>query len=105
MITHHIEWYEAEDGEIFTDEMECLDHELQLLYQGSGCIFYIGRKPVKSIETDGDEIYNKMTGIRVDRSNPEKIAEFREFIHWTHGWSEIEDILDGDKEGYVRLTT
>lgn len=91
MTEHSITWYESEDGKIFVDEMECLDHELNLLYKKSGFTFYVGESKVKEIETEDDKTYNEMTDIYIDRSKKEENDKFIDLLHYNYGWCYIDE--------------
>ena len=89
---HTISWYEASDGKIFTDEMECYNHELNLLYKNSGVSFYIGKEKIEWLT---DESYNDMTDILIDRSKAEENKALQQFLYKNYGWCEVDKAFDG----------
>ena len=97
MIEHNITWYESMDGMIFQDEMECCDHELNILYNISGIRFFIDDKPVEHIETKNDKTYNEITDIYIDRSMTKENQEFYKYLHWNYGWCEVDEVLEGNE--------
>lgn len=100
MTEHVIRWWEAEDGKIFTDDMECIDYELNLAYKKSGVQFYIGDKKVDEIITEKDRTYNEITDIFIDRSKEEENSEFNFYVQHYYGWSLIEDAINGSGTHY-----
>ena len=100
MTRHRIEWFESMDGQIFTDEMECYKHEMNVLYRKSGVVFYIGDQKIDEIETNEDKTYNEMTDIFIDRSKEEENKIFCEFIRYNAGWCYVDDALEGTGSHY-----
>lgn len=44
MTEHTIIWYEAFDGKMFKDDLDCMEHELDELYKKSGVRMYADGK-------------------------------------------------------------
>jgi len=91
MKEHSVTWYESEDGEIFTDEMECIDHELNVLYKKSGARFY---KNGVLMDELNDDSYDEVTDISIDRSLAKENDALYHFIHVNYGWCYVEDALE-----------
>lgn len=100
MTEHNISWYESMDGMIFQDEMECCEHELNILYNKSGVGFFINGELVEYINTKNDKTYNEITDIYIDRSKEKQNQEFYEYLHLNYGWCEVEEVLEGNEEHY-----
>ena len=97
MKEHTISWYEADDGKIFTDEMECYEYELNLLYKKSGVSFYIGKERIEWLT---DDSYNDMTDVFIDRTKIDENRSFYQFIHDNYGWRYVEEVLEGPGSHY-----
>ncbi len=94
---HTISWYEASNGKIFTDEMECYNYELNLLYKNSGVSFYADKEKIEWLT---DESYNDMTDIMIDRSKAEENKALQQFLYENYGWCEVDKALDGTGSHY-----
>ena len=97
MKKHDITWYESEDGKIFLDEEDCIDHEAKLLYENSGIRFY--RHDWSKIEfvPEDDYTYNECDYVVIDRKNKNS-KRFVDFVHDNFGWCLLKDAyeLPGD---------
>lgn len=91
MREHTISWYEANDGRIFLDEMECCNYELNLLYKKSGVSFYIGKERIEWLT---DDSYNDMTDIFVDHTKAAENKALYDFLRDNYGWCYVEDVLE-----------
>lgn len=91
MKEHTISWYEADDGKIFLDEMECYEYELNLLYKKSGVSFFINRERIEWLT---DDSYNDMTDILIDRTKVNENRAFYQFVHDNYGWCYVEEALE-----------
>lgn len=100
MITHTVSWYESEDGEIFADFDECLEHDVNVLYKNSGVKFYIGDKLIENLTIEDDRSYNEMTDIFIDREKEEENQAFLESVHYDLGWCSVQDALEGEGSHY-----
>lgn len=100
MTEHVIRWWEAEDGKMFQNDMDCMAYELNLAYKKSGVKFYIGDKRVDTIETENDKTYNEITDIYIDRSKEEENREFCFLVRHYYGWSLIEAAIEGNGTHY-----
>lgn len=100
MIEHVVRWYEAEDGNVFTDDIECLVYEVNLLYQKSGVKLYKGDKRIDAIDIEDDRTYNEVSDIFIDRSKADKNEDFREALYQLCGWCLIDEALLGSGKHY-----
>ena len=100
MITHSVEWYESKDGQIFADKMDCMAHEVNLLYRESGVRFYIRDEEIQELIVKEDKSYNEMTDILIDRSKMEENKAFLWAVHDELGWGGVEDALNGNGTHY-----
>jgi len=91
MKEHSITWYESVDGEIFTDKMECISHELNILYKNSGVRFYKNGVLISELN---DNSYNEMTDIYINRGQARENDALCSFIHDNYGWCYVEDALE-----------
>ena len=100
MTEHVVTWFESEDGKIFKDEMECIDYELNLLYEKSGVRIWVGDEKVDKIITEDDKTYNDFTDIYIDRSKEYENAKFGKFVYDNYGWLYIPEAIEGDGTHY-----
>lgn len=100
MIEHHAVWYESYDGQIFSNAYECYDYELNKRYHESGVTLYIGDKAVNYIITNGDETYNEITDIYIDRSKQEENEAFYTCLADDFGYCLIADAIRGNGSHY-----
>lgn len=100
MITHTVSWYESEDGQIFADDMECLAHDVNVLYKRSGVRFFIGKEEIENLIIEDDQSYNEMTDIFIDRSKEEENARFKESVQYDLGWCLVDEALEGTGSHY-----
>lgn len=100
MITHSVEWYESKDGQIFADEMDCMAHEVNLLYRESGVRFYIRDEEIQELIVKEDKSYNEMTDIFIDWSKMEENEAFLQAVRNELGWCGVEYALKGNGTHY-----
>ena len=105
MIVKTVTTYISDDGKEFTNEYECMRHEVDSLCKEGFVKFYSKRKrikePIRKYYNDEDEFYNSVTRIKIDRSKSSKIRELRDKFVEYYGWCLFADVLDGIGEIYV----
>ena len=109
MKEHSIVWYESEDGKIFTDELECLAHDINVLYQKSGFKFYNGRKLIKEFKPVEDHFatsdsFSNATKMTIDRSKEKENEAFMSVYEYYGCCCFISDAYKGKigKKGYIK---
>ena len=101
MKTHSIEWYESDDGKIFTDEMECIEYEAKLLYNESGVRFYtIDWEPVDFI-TKNDWTYNNSYYIVIDRSKEKENKLLIDYLNDNYGWCLVNEAFNRNEDTFI----
>ena len=85
MKTHHIEWFEADDGKIFQDEMSCIDYEYQLLYTASGYRFYKDGQMLKTVPSNLSAV-SSFDYYTLDESNPKANKAFKDYSYHMYGY-------------------
>jgi len=98
MKIHTITWYESIDSKLFTDEFECIMHDINILYKNSGVVFYKNKKKIEYLEDDNT--YNYMTDVYIDRDKAASNKRFRNAVEYGLGWSLVIEALDGDGTHY-----
>lgn len=100
MTTHTVSWFESDDGKIFTDAIECMNHETQEKYRKSGIRFFIDNEEIENLLFDYDRSYNEMTDIYIDRTKEKENLEFDEAIKYGYGWSLVNEAIEGTGTHY-----
>ena len=100
MKKHEVYWYESEDGKIFTDEDECMNHEAKILYGQSGVRFYKDDWSPIEFKTDNDYAYNNADCVVIDRTN-ENNKRFVDYMNDNFGWCLLKDAYDMDGDTFV----
>jgi hypothetical protein len=98
MIKHECVWYESDDGNIFTDESKCMNHEVHVLYNKSGIRFYtVNWEPVEFVVTD-DWTYNHSHYMVIDRSKEKENTLLINYLYDNFGWCLVKEAfyMDGD---------
>ena len=101
MKTHEVIWYESEDGHMFTDQDECLEHEAKLLYHESGVRFYnVDWKPVEFITKD-DWTYNNTYYMVFDRAKEKETRLLVDCLYYNFGWCLVKEAFNTDGDTFI----
>ena len=102
MIMKHTKiWYESKDGMTFESELDCISHELNLLYKESGVQLYDeSNQLIEKLDVYYDNSYNLCKYVMIDRTKEKENEEFKDAIHYYCGWILIEEAIDGDGTKY-----
>lgn len=100
MTEHTISWYESEDGEIFANEDECMNHEAKILYDQSGVRFYGPNWEKLDFKVEDDQTYNECYYMVIDRTN-EKNKRFIDYMNYIFGWCLLKEAYDMDGDNFV----
>ena len=101
MLKHEIVWYESNDGKLFVDENECMEHEAKLLYIESGVRFYSHDwKPIEFIVKD-DWSYNNADYIVIDRTREKENKLLVDCLYNNFGWCLVKEAFDEDDDTFI----
>ena len=91
MKVHSVEYYESNDGRIFSDESDCMKYEFQKLYEASGYRFYKDGRKLDIVPEDLSSV-NSFDYYTLDVT---KIKENRMFTKYgTHNYGYLFDSDD-----------
>lgn len=99
MIIHTKATYESFDGELFDDDIDCLNHELNESYERSG-IRFTNCDETERMCNLTDDSYNKIDYIVINRTKKKENELFLQIAVKDFGWSLLGDLLNGNERKY-----